>query len=102
MYQRSSEIIDCIFFDEMAKEWMIDGINVKPVFIVDVYRQFLYQPGGQIRTVEEIWQSLHSTVYDESKRIVFALALKQPGIHPMIAAFYLLALKHKCLHMFNA
>ena len=101
MYQRSSEILDYIFFDEMSKEWMADGINIQPALIDDVYRQFLYQPSGQIRTVEEVWQSISHSIYDNSKRLIFALAVKQPGIHPMIAAFYLLALKHKCLHMFQ-
>jgi hypothetical protein len=101
MYQRSGQMFDCVFWDETIKLWNIDGIDITRQLVKDVYHQFLIVP-GQIRTVEDVWTGRDSSFYDEAKRLIFALAINQPGMHPMIVAFYLLALKHNCLHMFQS
>lgn len=100
MYQRHGEIFDNIIWDYSNHVWIIDGNDVTESVIQDAYRKFLQTP-GQIETVLDIWNGADSSYYIDARRLIFALAIKQPGIHPMIVALYLLALKHKCLHMFQ-
>lgn len=102
MYQREGDIFDCFFYEQQSGCWSVDGIPLDRQTIMDVYQQFC-GPNGKITSVEEIWTTYNSSGlwYKAAKRAIFAMAVKQPGIHPMIAAIYLLALKHNCLHMFQ-
>jgi len=100
--------IDDIDFDD-GKYWAFD-VEITPQIIEIIYSLMCPsywdgppRPVSEVVWADDVWRarSPDADVREDTKRVIYCLALRKPEIDPMIQSLYVLALKHKKLDLLD-